>query len=253
MSKIQAAIDQTIENKTPVGVIKDGNLNIIVLNGNENKLDLTFCARLHEALDEVEKQEDIRGQVLVTVSTNPKIFSSGIGMEELHSEDDILETLNGLNRYMLRMLKSRIPTVACVNGDAIAGGWFLAMAHHYRTMNEDSGCMSLIEILLSVPIPEAFNAFGVQKLGAHNYWEASCLGNRYAAKEALEKGLATQVYPEKDLFAMTEEFAESLSAKSLDPVTFQVMSEDIYKTAIENLEGPQNLDSTVKEIARFLS
>ncbi|CAI2379659.1 unnamed protein product [Moneuplotes crassus] len=251
MSRLKAAIDKTIKSKTPVGVIKEGNLNIVVMNSNDNRLNPTFCAHLHEAMDEVEQQEDVRGQVLVTVSTHPKIFSNGVDIEKLHTKDQVLETLSGLNRFLLRMLKSRIPTIGCVNGHAFAGGWFLAMAHHYRIMNADRGWICLNEIDLNVPIPKAFNAFGVQKLGEHNYCEASCIGYRYAAQEAFQKGIATQIYPDKDVLAMTEDFADSLSAKNLDPVAFQLMSEDIYKTAIENLENPQNIDLTAEKIAEY--
>ena len=110
---------------------------------------------------------------MVTVSTHPKIFSNGLDILNLNTKEDVRYILGELNKYVHRMLCSPIPTIGCVNGHAFAGGWFLAMAHHYRIMNSERGWICLNEIDLDVPIPKEMNIFGSQKIGSHNYWESS--------------------------------------------------------------------------------
>jgi enoyl-CoA hydratase/carnithine racemase len=208
---------------------------------------------LHDALDEVEKEDNMRGKVMVTVSTHPKIFSNGLDIENLNTKQDVHRTLDLFESFCHRMLNSQIPTIACVNGHAFAGGWFMAIAHHYRIMNADKGWICLNEIELGVPIPSAFTKLGVLKIGHHNYWEAASIGERYSGKEALERKIAQKIFEADKIMEKTEEFAEHLASKKLDPVAFMIHSEEIFSKGLVNLAHHEVKDITLERIANYKS
>ena len=153
------------------------------------------------------------------------------------SKSDVETAIKGLVHYCYRMINSKIPTIAWVNGHAFAGGWFIALAHHYRIMNLDRGWMCLNEIDLKVPIPTCLSTMGVQKIGTHNYWEAATMGNRYNASESMSKGICNKAFSGTEIIDKTEEFAESIASKKIDPVAFHMMNQDIYKDSLTELKS----------------
>ncbi|CAI2379630.1 unnamed protein product [Moneuplotes crassus] len=252
MSRLKQAIDKTVSLKTPVGYFRNGNLDIIVMNQNDNRLNLKFCEELHQALDQLEVQKESRGQTLVTLSTHPKIYSNGVDFENLRNDKEIEQVLEGLHQYILRILQSKIPTVGCIDGHAFAGGWFMAIAHHFRIMNTDRGWICLNGISLDIPIPKAFNVLGTQKIGEQQYWETCCLGTRFNAYEALERGIVHKIYNSENILKKTEDFADHLAKKNLDPIAFRLMNADIYNSSIHSLSNDKNWDLTIQKVSNCL-
>lgn len=251
MSKLKAAITKVVESKRAVQVIKDGNLRIVVMNSSDNRQNMTFMKHMHEALDEIESESDPRGKVMITVPTHAKIFSNGLDILNLNTKDEVREVVESINKYCTRLISSKIPTIACVKGHAFAGGWFLAVAHHLRIMSKDKGWICLNEIDLGVPIPAPLNTMGIEKIGRHNYWEAACLGSRFTAEEALNKGICHHVFTNDQILDKTEELAESISKRNLDPLAFQLMGKDLYSKSLEALKKGKSEDISLERIAAF--
>ena len=42
MSRLRSAIDKTIALKAPINLVKDGKLNIVVLNSSDNRINKKF-------------------------------------------------------------------------------------------------------------------------------------------------------------------------------------------------------------------
>lgn len=132
MSKIKAALQKASESKSPLKLIKTDQVYYMVLNSKDNRINSAFCDYLHIALDEIDADADLKGKVMLTLSTHPKIFSNGFDIPNFPSVKAVEDTFEGFGRFMCRMMSFKIPTVAMVNGHAFAGGWFLGLAHDYR-------------------------------------------------------------------------------------------------------------------------
>jgi len=57
-----------------------------------------------------------------------------------------------------------MPTMCVFNGNAIAGGYFLGLAHDFRVMHETNGVLCLSEMKLGMAWPPAFMSFCAAKL-----------------------------------------------------------------------------------------
>jgi enoyl-CoA hydratase/carnithine racemase len=249
MSKIRAAISKVKEGSKTVEVVKDGKLDILVMNGLDNRINMKFLTCMHNALDEIEDVDDARGRVLVSLSTHKKIFSNGLDFEHLNTNEEVKEALDSFGYLTHRFLSSQIPTVACVNGHAFAGGWFLSVMHHYRIMNSERGWICLNEVDLGIPVPTYLNGLGVQKIGRHNYWEASSMGFRYNAQEALDKNICQKIYKSDEILEKTEEFALELSERNIDPLAFQIQGQEVFKKTLKKLEKCRTREITLERIA----
>ena len=65
--------------KEPVALVKQGHVFYLVLNSKMNMINLEFCKRINQKLDEVEASEG--PAVMVTIASGPKVFSSGFDLK----------------------------------------------------------------------------------------------------------------------------------------------------------------------------
>jgi enoyl-CoA hydratase/carnithine racemase len=85
--------------------------------------------------------------VLVTISTSPKIFSTGFKLEYWKQGNiNIYESIPKMQLLLAKLMTLNVPTMAVINGHAYAGGLILALAHDYRIMKQNSGVLCLSEI-----------------------------------------------------------------------------------------------------------
>ena len=54
-----------------------------------------------------------------------------------------------------RLLAFKLPTMCVMNGNTLAGGYFLALAHDLRIMNQKQGeiCLTELKVGVSMPYP----------------------------------------------------------------------------------------------------
>jgi len=93
-----------------------------------NMMDLNFLVLVNKCLKEVEEYEG--DAVMVTINSGPRVFSSGFDLNywKKESGNDII-TIKMLHVFLARLLTCNVPTYCCINGFAVAGGVFLALAH----------------------------------------------------------------------------------------------------------------------------
>ena len=87
------------------------------------------------SIKEIEANPKI--QSLILASSNPKIFSAGLDIQELVEPDHkrLARFWNSLQQIFIDLYGSRLATVAAIQGHAPAAGCFLAMACDYRIMS----------------------------------------------------------------------------------------------------------------------
>lgn len=176
----------------------------------KNAISLQLLAELREKIQEV-KQGNARSLVIIG---NGDSFCSGADLKERKSMSDsqVKQFLTDINLCFYELSNLSIPTIAAINGFAFGGGLELALSCDIRYANE-SAQMGLTETKLGI-IP---GAGGTQRLsrivGESTAMEWIFSGKKLTGKEAMSKGLVSQVFEPDHLressLALAREISES--------------------------------------------
>lgn len=102
------------------------------------------------------------------------------------NKDDVANFVLEFIRLLGRLLAFPVPTIALVNGYAVAGGCMFAFAHDYRIMRNDFGYLELSESKLGMPLPPGMMATVKTKTGYSNeFRDLVLLSRRFSPTELL--------------------------------------------------------------------
>ena len=184
--------------QAPVKLDRRGDVAILWLdNPPANSLSPDVVGALEAAWGEVEGS----ARAMVVASPNPALFCAGADIRAFTKMDetsgrDLLDRAHGLFRAWER---SRVMTIAAVNGLALGGGCELAMACDVRLAGFSA---SFGQPEISLGIIPGFG--GTQRLprlvGPAKALEMNATGEPIAAGEAFEYGLVNRVVPDHELF-----------------------------------------------------
>lgn len=176
-----------------------------------NALNRATLEELGRALDEVEADPGIR--VLILTGEGDRAFVAGADLGELQRLDarGAVEAARFGQKLFRRLERSRVITLAAVNGFALGGGCELALACDLRVAAENAQ-FGLPETTLGL-IP---GYGGTQRLprlvGRGVALEMILTGRRVGAEEALRLGLVNRVVPAAGLLEEARSLAGSLLA-----------------------------------------
>ncbi|KAL7040512.1 hypothetical protein ACKWTF_000421 [Chironomus riparius] len=170
-----------------------------------NSFTLELLQDFSKALDEVENQK-YKGMILTSTSSNA--FTAGLDIKELINPDPIrLKELRAV--YLdcsLKLYNSLFPTAALINGHAIGGGCFLAMACEYRVMLPNFK-IGLNETQLGIACPEVAILATKNIISSRDSEMALTLGTIFETDKALDIGLVDEIAKDKaDAMAKCESF-----------------------------------------------
>jgi enoyl-CoA hydratase/carnithine racemase len=178
-----------------------------------------------EALEHAWRTAEAAGvAVVVVASANPALFCAGADIKAFATMDaaagnDLLDRAHGLARAWER---SRVVTIAAVNGLALGGGCELAMACDVRIAAE-SATFGQPEINLGI-IP-GFG--GTQRLprlvGPAKALEMNLTGEAISAEDAYQHGLVNTIVPDHELFDAARAWARKLAGQA--PIAVQQMKQ----------------------------
>jgi enoyl-CoA hydratase/carnithine racemase len=218
--------DEGYEN-APVKLETRGQTAILWLdNPPANSLAPQVVEALDKAWRAIESGGEVRAMILA--SPNPTLFSAGADIKAFAQLDASSgrELANRAHELFRDWEKSRIMTIAAVNGLALGGGCEIAMACDVRLAGY-SASFGQPEINLGI-IP-GFG--GTQRLprlvGPAKALEMNATGEPISAEEAFEYGLVNRVLPDHELFdtalAWARKFAQQapLALESIKRVSHQ--------------------------------
>ena len=120
--------------------LRDG-IHILTLTNAAN--DNTFTTEvMNEYMAAFDKVESYQGNsALIITCEDEKTFSTGINLAWLgeQSAQGQADFMQAFHKMLCRFALLNIPTVACINGNAYAGGAILASGADFRLMREDRG------------------------------------------------------------------------------------------------------------------
>jgi enoyl-CoA hydratase len=160
--------------------------------------------------------------LLITGSGNT--FSAGADLSLMKGVTDPAErqrifasvtpTRRRLVRRTLALLQNiELPTIAAINGFAIGGGWFLALACDLRIAVEGAEFW-MPEVDLGQPGPRGPEQWLADHVGAARAKEIIFTCRHFKADELYQWGLLNRVVKKDELMPVAMELAHSLAAKN---------------------------------------
>ncbi|HLJ27184.1 MAG TPA: enoyl-CoA hydratase-related protein [Candidatus Angelobacter sp.] len=221
---------------------KAGHVATVTLN-RPQKLNAYSEIMVHEilaALGDARDDDEIRAVILTGTGRG---FCSGgdIGRDfqyptryrghRLESMLEMRENMHELVKFLQRFDK---PTIAAVNGAAVAGGLTLALSCDFRIAAESArfGDTSLKFAL----IPDEGGAYLFPRfLGLEKALKMSLFSEVYPARQAQELGLVTELVPDAELMPRARQWAERLAAGP--PIAIRITKRMMYKQLAMGLEN----------------
>ena len=221
---------------------KANRVATITLN-RPKKLSAYSEVMVHEilaALADARDDNDVRAVILTGTGRG---FCSGgdIGADfeypsryRGHRMESMLEMRENMHQLVIFLRRFDKPTIAAVNGAAVAGGLTLALCCDFRIAAESArlGDTSLKFAL----IPDEGGAYLFPKyMGLQNALKMSLFSEVYAAREAKELGLVTEVVPDEELMPAARAWAERLADGP--PIAIRTTKRMMYKQQTMDLEN----------------
>ncbi|HWC16964.1 MAG TPA: enoyl-CoA hydratase-related protein [Terriglobales bacterium] len=211
-----------------------------------NAISYELIADLQNALDQVQRSS---AQVLIMTGAG-KAFCSGMDLEDLKSligrthEQNIEDS-----RTMARLFRSIYdfpkPTIAAVNGAAIAGGTGIATICDF-TLAVPEAKFGYTEVRIGF-VPAIVSNFLVRQVGEKRARDLLLTGRIFSAEEALQIGLINEVVAPDRLLERAHDLARALMENSAS--SLRATKELLSQTVNEELD--RRLETAIGENARI--
>jgi enoyl-CoA hydratase len=222
-----------------------GDIAVLRLaHGKASALDRELLERLPAALHEAADQ----GARAVVLTGTGTIFSAGVDLfRVLDGGAAYVESfLPALDHALERLLTFPLPTVAAVNGHAIAGGCILALACDRRLAARGPGRLGVPELLVGVPFPAFPLEILREAVPAARLTEVAYGGATYLPEEALERGLVQEIVAPQELLDRAVALAESLAA--LAPAAFALTKRQLAAPLLARIAAARPHDAEVRRV-----
>ena len=240
---------------------RDGAVMTVTINrpAQRNALSPNVSRGLRAALASARADEGVR--VVVLRGAGDRAFCAGADLSSLTQGAGFLELheargeIAGLFDDLWALGK---PTIARVQGYALAGGFGLALACDFLVAADDAVFgtpeidVGLWPFMITVPLLRA--------MAPKQALELMMTGRRVGAEEALRLGFANRVVPAADLDGAVSELAAALASKSpavmrLGRSTFYRVVDDLAARALPYLHSQltinAGLDDAAEGVAAF--
>jgi enoyl-CoA hydratase len=184
----------------------------LVMNAGANALNVELIDALRA---EVARLRTAGGPPFELRSRDSRLFSPGWDLKRLvHAvRDEVSDFLSLFNALILEVFSYPGPTVATVQGHAIAGGCLLALACDYRVMALGRPRLGLSEVNLGVPVPAECVRMLRARLDPGVVEELVFGCDGFTAQRAQEFGLVQGVVPPERVESLVEQELRTLVAR----------------------------------------
>lgn len=217
-----------------------------------NALSFQMLEEIVVALDEVEKSNALA----VILTGAGKAFCAGMDLEELKSvigksHDQNLEDSRRMARVFRRLYDFPRPTIASVNGAAIAGGTGIATMCDFTLAVPDAK-FGYTEVRIGF-VPAIVSSILVWQVG-HKFARDLLLSGRiFDAAEAHRLGLVNEIVSPDHLLERARELASQLTENSPSSVRMakKLINSFIAKELDQQIEHAVNENAAIRQTADF--
>jgi methylglutaconyl-CoA hydratase len=194
---------------------REGEVATITLNRPEkrNAISAQMISDMMAAFDEIES----RTARVAIITGSGKAFCAGMDLDALRSLagqslEQNIEDSRSVANLLYRIYSFSKPTIAAVNGAAIAGGCGVATLADF-TLAAPEAKFGYTEVKIGF-IPALVSVFLRRQIGEKRARDLLISGRIIDAVEAHQLGLVTEIVPAEKLAARAQEFAGLLLAAS---------------------------------------
>ncbi len=186
---------------------KDGIAELAFEFGSANAMSTDFLSGLERALDD---SKDARALVLVG---RGKAFCAGLDLPALLTLDEasVHHYITVFGRVMERVFALEVPTVAALNGHAVAGGFVLACTADFRLAARGEAKIGMTGVALGIAYPSFVPALLQYALPCTAWHPVLLEGRLFSVDEALDNGLIHGVAEPGALLAAAVDKAKRLA------------------------------------------
>lgn len=258
---LRLQIEILMEYKT-LNLSTNNNITTITLNRPEkrNALSVQLVEEMMAAFDEIERSST---QVVILTGTG-KAFCAGMDLDGLKSlvdktHDENVRDSERAAKLFRRVYDFPLPTIAAVNGAAIAGGTAMATMCDF-TLAVPNAKFGYTEVRIGF-VPAIVSSFLVWQVGHKIARDLLLSGRTFDADDAYRFGLVNEVIdPDRLMFRATELATELMqNSPSSMRVTKKLINGFISKTldqqigdAIQDNAGIRTTDDFREGISSFL-
>jgi methylglutaconyl-CoA hydratase len=227
-----------------IKISKENGIATLTLNRSEkrNALHPTMVVQIKSAIEEISKDKETKALIITGEGTS---FCAGADLDYLISSQNFSSVENEkesetLAEMYLSIYKLLIPTIAAVNGPAIAGGCGLASVCDFIVADTSKAKFGYSEVKIGF-IPAIVSIFLIRKIGEGNAKKLLLTGETIDANQAFSLGLAN--YMAENVMEESIVFANKLLSNSLT-------SYSMIKQMIQNI-GNLSIDDAVNYCIRL--
>lgn len=183
---------------------RSGGIFVLWLNcGLENRLTEAVLLALARALRAALEA----GARAVVTASRSRFWSNGVDLSSAPGP-----ALAALSDVVALLLGCGCPTVACLNGHAVGGGFMLALAHDYRVAPRNSRSQFFVPaVSLGIVLPADLVRLARTKLLPGAVVAVMLGGERFRADAAKEIGFVTELCDGEDGVSEACEFARKVA------------------------------------------
>jgi len=182
-------------------------------NGGDNRLTTEVVEEYLAALDIVEQYQG--NTALLLTCSHEKTFCTGINLDWLLplNDADRREFTTAFETLLCRLALLSAPTVACINGNAYAGGAIVASATDFRLMRSDRGRFCYPEVDIKIPFTQVSSDIGQLLPNQQAVKNMMLTGVAYTGLECAELQIVDAIYPQDQLQQEAFSLAKTLASK----------------------------------------
>lgn len=208
---------------------RDGVL-LVTMNRPEkrNAMSSTMLRRLHEVFSTIGDDGAVR---VVVVRGNGRSFSTGLDLGEMQAAKQASGTiaLTGIEDVFRALEVVPQPTIAAVQGEAIAGGCELALHCDLRVAATSARfAMPLAKLGISLPFPLVAKL--VERIGTAFTAEILFTGEPFPGPRAYELGMVNRLVEPEALDQTALDLATAIAANA--PLSLRALKKVIARTRV---------------------
>jgi enoyl-CoA hydratase len=175
-----------------------------------NAVNVDLLRAAGAALRDIAARDDLAALIVTGAG---KAFCAGLDLKDVpsYSPTGQQEMVLGINRMVATLYALAIPTVAAVNGHAIAGGLVIALSCDYRVGSTAPYQIGLTEARAGIPFPEGAMAVVKAELSPSVARRRTLVGVNSSSQEALADGILDELQSPDDLMPRALEIARDLA------------------------------------------
>jgi len=198
-----------------------------------NAIELESATALEAALGRLEADPATRAVVLTGTGD---FFSAGLDLKVVPTYDAAQQRamVMAINRLLARLYALPLPTVAAVNGHALAGGLVLVLATDYRLAQPGTHRLGLTETRVAVPYPVAAMTVVQAELAPADARRLVLLARHHTADDAVAGRVVDELVAAEALVPRALAVAAELAALPRD--AYARIKRQLRRDALERIE-----------------